>query len=74
MSDNNKSILGGQNGFNCPVCHRFIPVSVKELFQNDAVVCPNCGLSLTIDRKQSKTAMKMLKQVIEGQEEINNRR
>ena len=73
MADNNKSILGGQNGFNCPVCHRFIPVSVKELFQNDAVVCPNCGLSLTIDRKQSETAMQMIQKVMKEQDEIDNK-
>ena len=40
---------GGQNGFSCPVCHKFIPVSVLELFQRTAVKCPTCNLELTID-------------------------
>jgi len=46
-------ILGGQNGFNCPVCHKFIPVSAKDLFQKVAIKCPSCSLSLTIDRKST---------------------
>ena len=40
---------GGPNGYNCPVCQGFIPVSVKELFHNITVVCPSCHLQLTID-------------------------
>ncbi len=40
---------GGQNGFNCPVCQGFIPVSVKDLFQQIAVVCPSCRLRLMYD-------------------------
>ena len=49
-------IFGGQNGFSCPVCHKFIPVSAKDLFQKVAIKCPSCSLSLTIDRaKQDNT-------------------
>ena len=41
-------IFGGQNGFSCPVCHKFIPVSAKDLFQKVAIKCPSCSLNLTI--------------------------
>lgn len=74
MAENNTSILGGQNGFSCPVCHKFIPVSAKDLFLKVAIKCPSCSLSLTVDRKQSEAAMRVLKRVINGQKEINNRR
>lgn len=74
MAENNTSILGGQNGFSCPVCHKFIPVSAKDLFQKVAIKCPSCSLSLTVDRKQSEAAMRMLERVIKGQEEIDNKR
>ena len=40
---------GGPNGFNCPICNGFIPVSVKDLFIGVAVVCPSCKLQVTID-------------------------
>lgn len=49
-----EDIPGGRNGFDCPVCHNFIPVSVKDLFERSTIVCPSCGLNLTIDRKQSE--------------------
>lgn len=71
MAENSSSILGGRNGLNCPVCRNFIPVSVIQLFQNETITCPTCSLNLTIDRKQSETAMRMLKRVIKGQEEID---
>ena len=40
---------GGQNGFSCPVCHNFIPVSVLELFQRTFFKCPSCSLVVSID-------------------------
>lgn len=49
-------IFGGQNGFSCPVCHKFIPVSAKDLFQKVAIKCPSCSLSLTIDRVKQDNA------------------
>ena len=47
--------LGGQNGFNCPVCHKFIPISAKDLFQKVAIKCPSCSLSLTVDKNADNT-------------------
>ena len=43
---------GGQNGFACPKCGKFIPVSSKDLFQKVEVKCPSCSLTLDIDTKK----------------------
>ena len=71
MSNTSNAFMGRQNGFKCPQCHRFIPLSVQTLFHQMYVDCPTCGLHLSIDRKESAKAMNVLKKVVEGQREID---
>ncbi len=49
-----EDLPGGRNGYDCPVCHNFIPVSVIQLLQGEAITCPSCGLNLTINYNQSE--------------------
>lgn len=51
------------NGLECPVCKAFIPVSVSRLLQESCVVCPACGLRLTINKSQSRKAMEALEKI-----------
>lgn len=50
-------------GMPCPVCQGFIPISIYQLLHDGAVICPHCGLPLTVNRSQSQPAMDALKKV-----------
>ena len=50
-------------GLKCPQCGHFIPTTISELLSAPALVCPNCRLSLSINRNESKQAMEILKEV-----------
>lgn len=51
------------SGMSCPICKCFIPISVFQLLYDGAIVCPHCGLTLTINRSVSQSAMNALKKV-----------
>ncbi|MEG2099641.1 MAG: hypothetical protein RRY42_07005 [Mucinivorans sp.] len=51
------------SGINCPECQNFIPISIHYLLHEYGIVCPHCGLSMTINRAQSKQALDALKTV-----------
>lgn len=48
-------------GLNCPQCGAFIPTSIPELLYSSGLHCMHCGLTLTINRNESKRAMEILK-------------
>jgi DNA-directed RNA polymerase subunit RPC12/RpoP len=50
-------------GLKCPQCGQFIPTTISELLNASALVCPHCGLKLSINREESKQAMDILKEV-----------
>ena len=50
-------------GLKCPRCSQFIPTTISELLSAPALVCPYCGLELSINRNESKQAMEILKEV-----------
>lgn len=64
-SENGAHPSAGQrvNGLDCPVCKAFIPVSVSRLLRESCVVCPACGLRLTINKAQSRKAMEALEKI-----------
>ena len=35
-------------GIRCPLCSGFIPVSIQQLLYANCIICPSCGLKLTI--------------------------
>lgn len=50
-------------GITCPKCSGFIPLSLFQLVSCSEFVCPQCGLRLSIDRKQSKQSMGALEKI-----------
>ena len=50
-------------GMKCPACQGFIPISVHQLLHEGGIVCPHCGLSMTINKAQSKRALEALEKV-----------
>lgn len=51
------------NGMSCPICTHFIPIHFQQLLHDNGVQCPHCGLSMTINRAQSKLALDALAKV-----------
>lgn len=60
---NGKAGGGQRTGLACPVCGVFIETSVWELLARRPLVCPGCGLVLTLDEGQSEQALKVLDKV-----------
>lgn len=58
-------------GLNCPQCGAFIPTSIPELLYSRGLHCMHCGLTLTINRNESKRAMEILKNVNDAQQNLN---
>lgn len=58
------------SGFECPVCKGFIPVSVKELIIDRSLVCPICGLQLSINKSASQKAIDALDKVQKAQDNV----
>ncbi len=50
-------------GMNCPICRKFIPISIPQLLYDGGIMCPNCGLMMTINQSLSKQALDALKKV-----------
>lgn len=57
-------------GMPCPVCLKFVPVSMRQLIHDVEVVCPHCGLRMSIDRPRSMQAIKALQKVEEAMEKV----
>ena len=51
----------GQTGLVCPQCQNKIPVSILNLLQDSAIMCPYCNLELKIDQQQSQGSLSKLK-------------
>ena len=51
----------GQPGLVCPQCQNKIPVSILNLLQDSAIMCPYCNLELKIDQQQSQGSLSKLK-------------
>ena len=50
-------------GLTCPQCGGFIPLTTIQLLMGDGIVCPHCGLRLTINHKPSERALEALEKV-----------
>ncbi len=53
-------------GIRCPICANNIPTSIQQILFAGALVCPTCGLRLSIDKKKSDKALKILAKVDEA--------
>lgn len=50
-------------GLDCPNCHYRIPVRIEDLVIQNAVICNNCSLKLSVDLGQSQASIDELKKV-----------
>jgi len=55
---------------NCPVCRNFIPISIRQLLHECGIACPHCGLTLTINKAQSRQAMEALSKVEQASRKV----
>lgn len=51
------------SGMDCPACRMFIPISISQLLYDGGIMCPHCGLMMTINKSQSRQALEALKKV-----------
>lgn len=51
------------SGMDCPVCRKFIPISIPQLLYDGGIMCPHCGLMMTINKSLSRKALEALKKV-----------
>lgn len=58
------------SGMNCPVCQMFIPISIPQLLYEGGIMCPHCGLMMTINKSQSKQALDALKKVEDATKKV----
>lgn len=58
-------------GMKCPVCEQFIPISAVEIMAAMAIMCPHCGLRLSINRQESSRAIEALKKVDAAQRRVD---
>ena len=49
------------SGVPCPICGKFIPISMQQMIHDSAATCPSCGLRLEIDNKKAQKAEEMIK-------------
>jgi len=58
------------SGMNCPVCRMFIPISIPQLLYDGGILCPHCGLMMTINKLQSRQALDALRRVDEATKKV----
>lgn len=61
------------SGLPCPVCQGFIPTSMQQIITDSAIICPHCGLRLTINRQLSRPAIEALKKVQQAQADFDRK-
>ncbi len=58
------------SGMDCPVCRMFIPISIPQLLYDGGILCPHCGLMMTINKLQSRQALDALRKVDEATRKV----
>lgn len=58
------------SGMNCPICMKFIPLSIFQLLNEGGVTCPHCGQMMTIDKLQSRPALEALKKLEKARKKL----
>lgn len=56
-------------GLKCPECSTKMVVSIQNLVNLDPLICPGCGLELTIDVENSQSALDSLRKLQSGLQE-----
>ena len=61
--DNDENDYFSELGVNCPRCAYFIPTTIDELLTYKNLTCPQCRLTLEIDRKVTQEALDALRKL-----------
>lgn len=56
----------------CPVCGRDIPVSLRKILEG-AVTCPYCDTKMTVNRKESQTAISLLQKIVDASDNLDSK-
>ncbi len=59
------------SGITCPICGGFIPFSMQQLASDPAILCPHCGLRLTINKEESKLALMAVNKLLQAQSDFD---
>ena len=61
------------SGMPCPKCGGFIPISMFQIIADAAIICPHCGLRLSINRQESGRAIDALRKFQQAQADFDRR-
>lgn len=63
-------------GLDCPQCRFRIQISIPMLLLGEPIICPSCGLKLSVDQEKSRTCLYELQKVndaVQKVEEVKRR-
>jgi uncharacterized paraquat-inducible protein A len=63
-----------QNGVPCPECSFVIPTTMPMLLAGTPIVCPMCALVLHVDREKSADSLKLIQQLYETTQKVEETR
>ena len=63
-----------QRGVPCPQCTFVIPITMEMLLSGDPIVCPMCALTLHIDVEKSANSLKLIRQLHEATQKVEETR
>ena len=61
-------------GLSCPVCGKYIPISIVMLLSGSGLDCRYCGLHLEIDKEQSGKVLRVLAELNEMHGQVEDKR
>lgn len=63
-----------QHGIPCPECNFVIPTTMPMLLSREPIVCPMCGLALHVDAEKSAESLKLVRQLHEATQQVEETR
>ena len=63
-----------QHGVPCPECSFVIPTTMSMLLSGEPIVCPMCALVLHMDREKSADSLKLVQQLYEATQKVEETR
>lgn len=63
-----------QTGIPCPECEFVIPTTMEMLLLGEPIVCPMCGLALHVDREKSAESLKLVQQLHDATQKLEETR
>lgn len=63
-----------RHGVPCPECEFVIPTTMEMLLSGEPIVCPMCGLALHVDQEKSAESLKLVQQLYDATQEVEETR